>query len=60
MAQSCTREFRLEMQKHLFTKRVVKCWNKLPREAINAPCLSVLNRYLDSALNNTILTFLQP
>ncbi|KAK4819996.1 hypothetical protein QYF61_017375 [Mycteria americana] len=38
----------------LFTERVVKRWNRLPRELVNAPCLSVFKRLLDNALNNML------
>ncbi|KAK4818224.1 hypothetical protein QYF61_008714 [Mycteria americana] len=45
--------FRLDMRKHFFTKRVVKHWNRLPREVVNAPSLSVF-WHLDNALNNML------
>jgi len=44
--------FRLDIRKHIYTKRVVKHWNRLPREAGDAPSLSVLKRHLDNVLNN--------
>jgi len=44
--------FRQDIRKHFFTKRVVKHWNGLPREVIDAPCLS--KRHLDKALNNML------
>lgn len=36
-------------RKHFFTERVVKHWNRLPEEVVDAPCLSVLKRLLDNA-----------
>ncbi|KAK4826712.1 hypothetical protein QYF61_010927 [Mycteria americana] len=46
--------FRLGIRKHLFTKRVVKPWNRLPREMVDAPSLSVFKRHLDNALNSML------
>jgi len=43
--------FRLDTGKHFFTETVAKHWNKLPREVVNAPSLSVFKRHLDNALN---------
>jgi len=37
-----------------FTERVVRCWNKLPREAVDAPSLEVFKTRLDGALGNLI------
>lgn len=48
------RRFRLDIRKHFFTEGVVKHWNRLPREVIDAPSLSVLERHLDNALNNLL------
>ncbi|KAK4810921.1 hypothetical protein QYF61_013329 [Mycteria americana] len=47
--------FRVDIRKHFFTKRVVKHWNRLPREVVDAPCLSVFKRHLDNALNTMLL-----
>ena len=56
MAQSCDHQgrFSLDIRKHFFTKRVVKHWNRLPREAVDVPSLSVFKRHLDNALNNML------
>ena len=43
--------FRLDIRKRLFAARVVKYWNRLPREVVDAPSLSVFKRHLDNALN---------
>jgi len=46
--------FRLDISEHFFTERMLKPWNRLPREVVDAPSLSVLKRPLDSALNNVL------
>jgi len=46
--------FRLDIRKKLFTMRVVKHWNRLPREAVDAPSLEVLKARLDGALSNLV------
>ncbi|KAK4810923.1 hypothetical protein QYF61_013331 [Mycteria americana] len=46
--------FRVDIRKHFFTKRVVKHWNRLPREVVDAPCLSVFKRHLGNALNTML------
>ncbi|KAK4832428.1 hypothetical protein QYF61_023107 [Mycteria americana] len=47
-------KFRLGIRKHFFTERVVEHSNKLPREVVDGPFLSVFKRHLDNALNNML------
>jgi len=46
--------FRLDIRKKFFTMRVVKHWNSLPREAVDAPSLEVFKARLDGALSNLV------
>ena len=46
--------FRLDIRGKFFTKRVVRCWNRLPREAVGVPTLLVLMARLDGALDGLI------
>jgi len=38
----------------LFTKRVVRSWNRLPREAVDAPSLEVFKARLDGVLGSLV------
>jgi len=46
--------FRLDIRKHFFTQRTVKHWNRLTREVVSVPSLSMFKRHLDNALNNLL------
>jgi len=46
--------FRLDIRKKFFTMRVVKYWNRLPREVVDAPSLEVFKARLDGALSNLV------
>ena len=43
--------FRLDIRKKLFTVRVVRHWNRLPREAVDAASLEGFKARLDGALS---------
>ncbi|KFP11651.1 hypothetical protein Z169_06838, partial [Egretta garzetta] len=47
-------KFRLDLRKKFFTMRVVKHWNRLPREVVEAPSLETFKARLDGALSNLI------
>ncbi|KFP10463.1 hypothetical protein Z169_02453, partial [Egretta garzetta] len=46
--------FRLDIRKEFFTMKVVKHWNRLPREVVEAPSLETFKARLDGALSNLI------
>ncbi|KFW73574.1 hypothetical protein AS28_12119, partial [Pygoscelis adeliae] len=45
---------RLGTRKKFFTMRVVRHWNRLPREVVDAPSLEVFKARLDGALSNLV------
>jgi len=46
--------FRLDVRGKFFTMRVVRCWHRLPREAVGAPSLEVFKARLDGALGSLV------
>ena len=46
--------FRLDVRGKFFTERAVRCWNRLPREVVDAPSLEVFNAGLDGALGSLV------
>ncbi|KFZ66635.1 hypothetical protein N338_02503, partial [Podiceps cristatus] len=47
-------KFRLDFMKNFYTKRVVKCWNRLSREVVKSPSLKAFKRCVDVALRDIV------
>ena len=47
-------KFRLDIRRKFFSQRVVKHWNRLPKEVVDAPSLETFKARLDVALGSLV------
>lgn len=46
--------FPLDIREKFFTMRGVRCWNRLLRQAVDAPSVEVLKARMDGALDSLV------
>ena len=46
--------FRLDVRGKIFTMRMVRCWNRLPKGVVDAPSLEAFKARLDGALGRLV------
>ena len=50
----CQKKFTRDIRKNFFSEKVVRYWNKLPREVVDSPAMEVFKKCGDMALKDMV------